>query len=397
MNESNVKKTAPMLGLISILAIFLVNRGVTIVTPAMNTFYEHFSDYSQETVAMISTLPNLTLVIGSLLLGAVVGKKFSFKFMAILGSVLYLIGGVLPYFFDNLMLTLVCRMVFGFGLGLLYPLSNALINGIYEGNKRASLLGYGTFLLNVGGIVLQTMGGILADMQWNYVFLAHFVSLLALVCAFFLPEPEKKETSSTTTSKGSWLTKPVIIISIVFFLYNLMVYPMMLNVSVIFSERLAEGATLSSTALSMYTALAAVSGFFFGTIFRFIKRWCLFLGFVLATLGMTLVYIGEMYIVLTVGVGMIGLGFGVIMPALLNWCGSTAPPGKASVCTSFALAMLNLAGFASSFYMSGIAAIFGESTYSTVVIAIPVLAILAILFLVYNPFKESKKAGGEAA
>ncbi len=388
--NNNAKQNVPMLGLVAILAIFLVNRGVNIVTPAMNTFYEHFSDIARETVAMISTLPNLTLVIGTLLVGAVVGKRFSFKTMAILGSILYLIGGVSPYFFDNFYLTLGCRLIFGFGLGLIYPLSNALINGIYEGDKRASLLGYGTFLLNLGGIALQTLGGVLADMNWNLVFLAHAVSLLALVCAFLLPEPEKKAEVPGAKTKGGWLTAPVLIIGIVFFVYMLMAYPVMLNVSVIFSDRLSEGAAVSSTALSLYTALAAVSGFFFGTMFKFIKRWCLFLGFIIATLGMAMVYVGESYIVLTLGVGLIGLGFGVIMPALLAWCGAVAPAGKTSICTSFALALMNLAGFVSSFYLSGIAAVAGESTYTPIMIAIPVLAIMTVVFLVYNPFKQKK-------
>lgn len=395
--NSNAKQKVPMLGLIAILAIFLVNRGVNIVTPAMNTFYEHFSDFAQETVAMISTLPNLTLVIGTLLVGAVVGKRFSFKSMAILGSLLYLIGGVLPYFFDNLYLTLGCRLVFGFGLGLIYPLSNALINGIYEGDKRASLLGYGTFLLNLGGIILQTLGGVLADMNWNLVFLAHLVSLLALVCAFLLPEPERRAEAPEERSRGGWLTGPVLVIGLVFFVYMLMAYPVMLNVSVIFSERLSEGAAMSSTALSLYTALAAVSGFFFGTLFKYVKRWCLFLGFVVATVGMAMVYVGESYIVLTLGIGLIGLGFGIIMPALLAWCGAVAPEGKTSICTSFALALMNLAGFVSSFYLSGIAAVAGESTYTPIMIAIPVLAVMTVVFLVYNPFRERRAEGGAAA
>jgi len=386
--NSNLKQNIPVISLIAIMAIFLVNRGVNIVTPAMNTFYEHFSDFSRETVAMISTLPNLTLVIGTLVVGAVVGKRFSFKTMAILGSVIYLIGGVAPYFIDDLYVILGCRLLFGFGLGLIYPLSNALINGLYEGDKRATYLGYGTFMLNLGGIALQTLGGILADIDWQLVFLAHAVSLLALVCAFLLPEPPKKEAAAKTG--GIWLTAPVAVIGVVFFVYMLMAYPAMLNISVIFSDRLGSGAAVASTALSLYTALAAVSGFFFGMIFKKLKRWCLFLGFAIATIGMVMVQVGNVYIVLTLGVGFIGLGFGIIMPALLAWCAKIAPEGKVAICTSFALAMMNLAGFVSSFYLTGLAAAFGESVYSPIKIAMVVLALMTVAFIVYNPFKETQ-------
>ncbi len=386
--NSDLKQNVPVISLIAIMAIFLVNRGINIVTPAMNTFYEHFSDFPRETVALISTLPNLTLVIGTLIVGAVVGKRFSFKSMAILGSLLYFIGGVAPYFVDSLYAVLGCRLIFGFGLGLVYPLSNALINGLYEGNKRATYLGYGTFMLNIGGIALQTLGGLLADAEWRLAFLAHAVSLLALVCAFLLPEPPRTEAVAKTG--GKWLNGSVIAVGAVFFAFMFIIYPVMLNISVVYSDRLGCGAAVASTALSLYTAFAAVSGFFFGMIFKKLKRWCLFIGFALITLGMVMIEVGYAYIVLTLGLGMAGLGFGIVMPALLAWCAKAAPAGKAAMCTSFVLAMMNLAGFVSSFYLTLLVAAFGETVYAPIKIAMVVFAMMAVAFIVYNPFKETQ-------
>ena len=379
------------ISIIAIMAMFLVNRGVNIVTPAMNTLYEHFSEYSQDTVSLISTLPNLTLVIGTLLVGMIVGKKVKYRTMAIVGSILYLIGGVLPYFFDDLWATRGCRALFGFGLGLLYPLANALLTGLYEGDKRASMLGYGTLLLNVGGIILQTLGGMLADISWQTTFLAHAVSVLSLVCAFLLPEP-KAPATSTTVEKKPWFNKEVLTIGIVFLVYMIMAYPVMLQISSIFADRLNEGATVASTAISMYTVLAAVGGAIFGTLFKITKRWVLPLSFLIVAIGLVLVYIGTTYVVMTAGISLIGFGFGIIMPTLLAWNGMASVPGTTAKTTSFVLALMNLGGFVVTFYLQGLTAVFGESVYSPLIVAIPVIVICCIIFVVFNPFKKYTRA-----
>ena len=379
--------------LIAIMAMFLVNRGVNIVTPAMNVLYEHFSEYSQDTVAMISTLPNLTLVIGTLLVGAIVGKKVKYRTMAVVGSLLYLVGGVLPYFFDDLWMTLGCRAIFGFGLGLLYPLANALLTGLYDGDKRASMLGYGTLLLNVGGIILQTLGGALADISWEVTFLAHLVAILSLICAFFLPEPRAENvTAAHTGEKKSWLNKEVMTIGIVFLVYMLMAYPVMLQISSIFADRLGEGATVASTAISMYTVLAAVGGAIFGFFFKITKRWVLPTSFLIVAVGLVLVYSGYSYIQITSGISLIGFGFGIIMPALLAWNGMASVPGTSATSTAFVLALMNLGGFICTFYLQALTAIFGESVYSPITVAIPVIIIVFVIFLIFNPYKKYDRA-----
>lgn len=81
------------------------------------------------------------------------------------------------------------------------------------------------------------------------------------------------------------------------------------------------------------------------------------------------------------------------MPALLVWCGRVAPEGKVSICTSFVLALINLAGFVSNFYLSGVVTAFGEFVHAPIMIAMPVLAIMTIIFIVYNPFKEAPATG----
>jgi MFS family permease len=52
------------------------------------------------------------------------------------------------------------------------PLGNALILSLYEGQERANMLGLSGVVMNLGGIALQLLGGILAAIRWNYAFLS---------------------------------------------------------------------------------------------------------------------------------------------------------------------------------------------------------------------------------
>ena len=125
------------LTLISILSFYLVSMGFSVVTPAMQKFTEHYAGYE---VTYISTLPTIFVVVGTVICGAVMGKRLKFRTLGILASFIALVAGCGPALFDNFAGLLVCRALFGFGVGLLKPIANALVLGIYEGNKQARYL-----------------------------------------------------------------------------------------------------------------------------------------------------------------------------------------------------------------------------------------------------------------
>ena len=84
---------------------------------------------------------------------------------------LFVLGGVAPYFATDFTVILLERAIFGIGLGIMSPLANSLVMGVYEGDKVASMTGMVTLAMNIGGMVLQFMGGYFAGIGWNYSFL----------------------------------------------------------------------------------------------------------------------------------------------------------------------------------------------------------------------------------
>ncbi|MDO5410511.1 MAG: MFS transporter [Lachnospiraceae bacterium] len=372
----------------AILSLALISMGVTVVTPAMATLAQHFAGHD---VSWISTLPTLFVVAGTFVAGSTMGKNVKYRTLAIVSCILYLIGGCGPAFFDSYSLTLVCRAILGFGLGLLSPLGNALTIGLYKGQKQASMLGYGTLCMNAGGIILQMLGGALAEKGWNITFYGHAFCLIGLFMAFFLPEPEKQEVSpEAPVQTKEKMSKMIWLIAFLFMIFNILNFPIMMNISVLFEMRNAGGAAAAATSLSLYTVAGCIAGLTFGKIFQFAQRWCLTLGYALCGIGALCVYVGTTNIIMTIGLMLLGFGFSIIMPACMSWAGFVTPLSTIAIATSILLALMNLGGFLSSFWLKFLAMAAGENIFSAILVEIFVFLATAVFFVFYNPFKQKK-------
>ena len=78
-----------------------------------------------------------------------------------------------------------------------------------------------------------------------------------------------------------------------FAIINLLNFPIMMNVSILFEIRSVGGTAAAATSLSMYTVAGCVAGFIFGKLFQIAQRWCLSIGFVVSGIGAVLVYAGQ--------------------------------------------------------------------------------------------------------
>ena len=178
--NAGAKKLNP-LQLAALMALFFTAMGVAAISPAMAKLAAHFPEHNY---ALISTMPTLFIVPSTLWAGAVAGKRISYRTLSTVGIVLFLAGGLAPFFLpDSFTLLLVCRAVFGVGAGLRASLGNALVMRCYTGKKQAAMLGYGTLATWAGscsrwrGVPWQNWGGIILSwpifsacwlLRWSY-------------------------------------------------------------------------------------------------------------------------------------------------------------------------------------------------------------------------------------
>ncbi len=382
--ERNKVNQPGLIGTLAMLSLTLMGLGANAVTPALSTLAAHFEG---KDVSFIQTIATFSMVAGSLVAGAIMGKRLRAKTLAVWGSLLSLVFGVLPVFLDHFAAILLVRLVFGFAIGLIAPLGNAMIMLNFEGSRQAKLIGLGTFAMNIGGIVFQMISGVLADFSWRLSFLSHSFFAVALVMAFFLPKeelPEKNGVSKSSAGNEKMNWKTVGLIGLLILVFQTVNLSVMMSASTIFEVRNAGGAAVAAMALTAFSAAGMAAGLVFGKVFDKWRRFVFPLAFAAVAIGAFVVFSGSGALVMGAGYALIGVGFNWLFAAFTGWVGIATPPSTIGTGTSVILAMMNLGGFFSSFWMM----LLGYSLTGILLADVILCIVLAIVLMIVNPFGE---------
>lgn len=383
------------LNIAAVMAIFFIVMGIGTITPAIANIAAAYPDIAFTTIILANTLPSLFIIPSSLIAGAVAGSKIKYKTLALTGLALFIIGGMAPAFFNESFNTvLIFRAIFGIGLGIISPLGNALIMGFYEGQERATMLGAGSFVMNLGGIVLQFLGGAFAGVSWELCFIAHFPAIISFfIVLLYLKEPQAVKSKALGGKAVSKEKMPVSVwvISSIFGLTLMLIYPMLVNMSSILSEvKQIGGPTSSAVVLSMYTVGGAVSGILFGKLYEKTKRFIIPFMFVGGALGVGIIILGNSLLMVTAGVFIVGLTYLMSMPFTAMLLGMYAPPTQSAMAMSVMMAVMNAFAFISTYWIGLTGSLTGDifmgPLYATVIGFISI----GVIFLFVNPYPKGK-------
>ncbi|AFA48363.1 MFS transporter [Acetobacterium woodii] len=384
-----MNQTVKPISAFTILALAFFGMGVGTITPALNAIFVQFSDLPITTLLLVSTLPSLAVIPASIIAGSVAGSKVKYRTLAILGMALFVLGGVAPYFANDFTVILLERAIFGIGLGIISPLANSLVMGVYEGDKVATMTGIVTLSMNIGGMVLQFMGGFLAGVGWNYAFLPHGLGIISLILViFFLPEPHQAPVSTETqVLPKEKLPLKVWITVLVYGIFTLCIYPMLVNMSTLIVERGLGTTATAGVVLSFLTIGGMVAGSVFGKVFKISGRFILAFGFAVGVIGLGIVVIAQNIVLLTVGAFLVGVAMSTLIPASMMIISMSTKPTQMAFSVSLFMAGMNLFGFLSTYWIGAIAAITGDAVTTPIAVGAVVSGIFCILYLVVNPLK----------
>lgn len=349
---------------ISVLAVYFAAQVIFIMSPAMQSFSTNlYPDIPYSSVLLLSTISSLLMIPGSLLAGAVLGKRISFRHMALISIGGIVVAGVLPYFIDNFTVVLFLRVVVGFCIGLGFPLQSTLVLKLFNDKERPDVLGKATFVMAVGSIFYMLMSGILSDINAAYVWLVHGVLIIPLVLVFvFLKEPEKSAAQEDETEKSEEkLPKKVIYTSILFMIIFFAFYPVLLNMSAIIDYENMGTAATAGIISSIFTIGNGIAGLIFAKVYKMAGRYIVPFGLTLWVVGMAIFSLGHNLTMIVCGVLICGIAVQIVWPGTINSFSEYVPSGKMSMASALFISGMNLGCFLTSFFISGVAAITGNS------------------------------------
>ncbi|UWG98932.1 MFS transporter [Dehalobacter sp. DCM] len=372
---------------VSILSIFFLIMAPALLIPAMQSMSIAFPGVPFSTILLSQTLPCLILIPTAIIAGALAGTIIKYKSLIVAGIVLFIIGGIFPYFLKDFTSILLSRAVFGIGIGMISPMGNALVLKLYRDKAQVSLLGLGNVFMMIGGIVMQLLGGILCAIGWRYTFLVHLVAIVPLFFVlFYLPEPKKDNRRSREKVR---LPKAVYGYTLLFGVVVMLDYTMVLNISSIIADRQLGTPAVAGFVLAMITFGGMMAGMAFSKVYQFVSRFTIALGILLVAAGVGIADFSGNIILLTLGAILTGMGFTTILPAITIEIGIIAPPAVVGIASGILTALLNGGMFFSPFFVNIVQSVTKQNNvWFPILIAAILLAVGGIFFILFQLRKQ---------
>lgn len=162
------KKKIPLA--IGILSMNLLLMSASVVGAAIAAIAKSFPKEPISKVQMLSTIPQLGQVIATLIftwLTYIMTRK-NISLVAIL---FVIVGGLIPAFYNsNLNIILACMIAIGFGTGLISNVGPVLLQEHFEGETRATVMGWSVGVNSVGMMAFTAIGSALGSTDWRNLF-----------------------------------------------------------------------------------------------------------------------------------------------------------------------------------------------------------------------------------
>jgi len=253
---------------------------------------------------------------------------------AILVPSLFIFGiaGTACAFATDFTWLLILRFIQGIGGASLGALNVTLIGDLYEGNRRATAMGYNGSVLSVGTASYPAIGGGLALLGWYYPF---FLSLLAIPVGLFVilsldnPEPDNHKNLKSYVGDvlQSLQSKKVIGLFLANFLTFIMLYGGYLTFfPILLDEQFGKSSFIIGIMLSGSSLVTAVASSQLGNLTKRFKESSLILTAAILYMGVfiSLPFIHNIWL-FALPIFVFGFAQGINIPSILNLLTQQAP------------------------------------------------------------------------
>lgn len=281
-----------------IMALYFMAPTISAISPAMSAIAGSFPHVGAAAIGYVLTITAAFQAITAVVAGALAGRKVNYKTLAILSSALVVISGCLPFFLPEgggFALLLVSRAVLGIGLGIVMPLSNALVLAAFsEESDRSRLIGVGNAMLNVGTIVTNLLGGFLCGIGWQTTFLVYALGIvLFILSAVAMREPAHVQNEAAADKLAGGKLPAISFAFILFFLLMCVVtQPVIVYCSQVLAEAGITDAIVAAIMVSVFSIGGICVSLPFTGLFKVFRNALLPIAYVIAALALAACFIG---------------------------------------------------------------------------------------------------------
>ncbi|WP_334332434.1 MFS transporter [Companilactobacillus sp. HBUAS59544] len=268
----NKKKIPLVLG---ILSMNLLLMSTSAVSAAIAAIAKSFPKEPISKVQMIGSIPQFGQLIATIIF-SYLAFKLTRKNLGLLAVAVVGVAGLLPVFYSSsLNLILACMILVGFGTGLISNVAPVLLQINFDGEERATAMGWSVGANNIGMMVFTALGGALGATDWHNLFWIYALTIVIFLMVFFLVPQDVKlakqgnDKSEKTNFKSiiSSLDKHVYLILIISFVLSLCMMIFMTNQSIVLA-----GKGQGTAYVAMVTAIGNIGGIIAAVLIKYIRK-----------------------------------------------------------------------------------------------------------------------------
>lgn len=394
-------RTKMILTAIGVFQIYFACVGANVMDPALQNLTAVYPGVTHEQIASLITIPNLASIPAAIISGILTGRRWKYRQTLSISFTLIILGGIAPMFLTTFSTVIVARVVLGFGLGLLFPLGNALIIDLFAGEKRAFMFGIGEVVKNLSVISLQMLVGILVGVSIKISWSAYFVLLLSFgLLLLFLPEPKVKPLAEQQSLGKSIRTVPKRLYVFVLFLLICAIMQTVYQVnlsSVIITEHLGNAQTTAQV-LSTATFVAMFAALSFGFINKFFKDYTITVCTGILGIGTLMISMSHTLPMLYASAVVTGLGIGTMQSSFYMKTAACANNENAAIVSAIQNVFQSTGNYLPHYFLGMVAAIFGTQSFrAPITVGAFVLMAVAIGFGVFYFFYHQRSDDADLA
>lgn len=341
-----------------LMASMMVLMGSAAVSPSLHGIEVELGA-SKFLVSMIVSLPSLTVAVLGFPMGYLADRAGLARTLTASLAV-FIAAGVTGYFCTDIYTLLATRVFLGVGIAGISTAATGLMGVYYDGDERRRVMAVQSAFMGFGGVVLEAIGGVMADVAWNTPFLIYLIALpillMGLVAVRDVTFPDRTQGAPQRFAEGSRPHMAVMYASI--FMLMFVMFIVTVNLSDMLTA-MGQSMTVCGLILALMGLTQTVTSMVYSRMHR-IPRYpvVLFAAFVLQAVAMVLFAVDDIA-VLSVGVGILGVGLGIGMPTITNGLAMMSPASAQGRTMGVYACLMNLGTSLSAVIMGPIIAMLG--------------------------------------
>ena len=371
----------------ALLAIWSVSAVTSLpglaISPILEDLSRIFPTASQLEIQMLTSLPSLLIIPFVLLSGWLSSRGESLKLLAV-GLAIFFASGVVCVFAKDIRLLIVAGCIMGAGAGIAVPYSTGLVVRYFTGDARVQQLGVSSAVNNLSLVVATAVVGWIAAKDWHFAFMVYLLPAVSLVMLLALRNaksaPEPMESDQLRQSKIHW--GRLVGLSVLYFVITFTTLVITFYLSFLL-EKYRFPQEFSSVMISLFFLAIMLPGLMLNAIIRRTRSMTIFLSLLLIVVGLLLVGTVPDIPLMTLGVILTGVGYGVLQPIIYDKTAIIAPPESATKALSVVMTVNYVAVVVCPFVVDFAERIFRQKEESFPFVASAVLvAMVALLSLI---------------